>query len=259
MNSVGVEEVHQFFADWQKLSQINSSESQLEKWQQFFSEWKSFTSTTPIEKKSTKFDCEQFEKFVCAFSKPYDEYRRSGAFMNIWRITGLGKDEVKNSAVLSWMLDRTANHGQDSAILEKLMEFVESISDIGIDSETIRENNYWVKTESLPLDEIHSRVDIEVESSAFLIFIEVKISAPETSNQLERYIDLVKYKAAGKPWVVIFLTPTGRNAKDIKLHEWIIPISWKQLAVILDKYSYELNSGFMRHTFKSYADFIRDF
>ncbi len=259
MNNVGVEEIHQFFADWRQLRQRQLPESQLGRWQQFFSEWINLTSTSSNRKKTTKFDCEQFEKFVCAFAKPYDEYRRSGAFMNIWKITGLGKDELKNSAVLSWMLDRTANHGQDSAFLEKLIEFVENIRDVEIDSEIIRENNYWVKTESLPLDELHSRVDIEIESSAFLIFIEVKISASETNNQLERYLDLVKHKAAGKPWVVIFLTPTGRNAKNITLHDWIVPMSWKQLAVILDQYSYELTSGLTRHTFKSYADFIRDF
>jgi len=211
MNDVGVEAMHQFFVDWQQLHRlVQLPEIQFERWQQFFSEWKSLETTISVQEKFIKFDCGHFEEFVKAFAEPYDNYCQSGAFINIWQVAGIGKDELRNSAVLAWMLDHSADHGQGSSILERLVAMIGNIREIDLSLESIRKNNYRVKTESLPMGELHSRIDIEVEGADFLIFIEVKINAQETNDQLQRYLDLVKRKSAGRSWAIIFLTPTGR-------------------------------------------------
>lgn len=96
---------------------------------------------------------------------------------------------------------------------------------------------YWTRVETCPFGEQESRIDIEIEGPGFLIFIEVKVQAGETGNQLERYLALAAAKAAEqKRWALIFLTPTGRHAAAEKLRDKIIPFSWKQLACIVDKH-----------------------
>jgi len=86
-------------------------------------------------------------------------------------------------------------------------------------------------------------VDIEISSSNFLIFIEVKVRAPESTDQLKRYVQLVTQKAAGRPTLVIYLTPSGRPPVDSALHDTIVSLSWSRLAELVKAYASCCNSS----------------
>lgn len=241
-----------FFSAWQDLH-----EDSLVEWSDFFSRWEQLASATEEPKKKPPFDCAGLESFANAFAEPFKAYRQSGAMVNVWRAAGLGHDELRNSQVLAWVLDKFGDHGQGSAILERLVALA-SDQLVGVSPEIVSQNNYWTRLESLPFGDLASRMDIEIESTAFLIFIEVKVRAPETGNQLERYVDLAIKKAGKNPWFVIFLTPDGRKPADEKLHNQIVSLSWKQIADLLDlhKTSAQGNS-FTGRIFQQLADHFR--
>ncbi|GAC1607833.1 MAG: hypothetical protein NVS3B3_11370 [Aquirhabdus sp.] len=205
-------------------------------------------------------DYAKFDSFAEKFNILNKAYRRSGAAMNVWRAAGLGHDELRNSRVLAWMLDRDGDHGQGSIILEQLLDEVNKELDyVTVSANQIRGKKYRTKTESLPLGEQESRVDIEIEGDEFLIFIEVKIRAPESRDQLRRYLDLARHKAgANKSWLVIFLTVNGKKPMDPDLHTHIINLSWKNIANILER-PIASDDGFVlpNQIFCQFADHIR--
>jgi hypothetical protein len=234
-----IERARGFFSGWHGMhAEASEQKDKVAKWRAFFDAWRQLAAPNilPAEARPT-LDCPRFERFAQAFREPYRGYRQSGAMANFWRAAGLGYDELRNSLALAWILDRFGDHGQGSAILERLVELAGRQQPIAVTPETVRRVDYSTRTESQPLGDRESRVDIEIESPRFLIFIEVKVRAPETSDQLKRYVELARQKAAGRPSVVIFLTPDGRLPVDGELHEAIIPLSWRQVANILTAYA----------------------
>jgi hypothetical protein len=256
-----MEKANRFFAEWERIYLPPTPEDKYAEWRGFFSDWEQLApaKTAP---KILQLDCEKFTVFAEAFTKPYEEYFRSGAATNVWRVAGLGHDELRNSQVLAWILDRFGDHGQGSAVLERLVEFAGVLHPAGqpsgVTAQLVRENKYRTRIESLPLGNIESRVDIEIESAAFLIFIEVKILAPESGDQLKRYIELAHNKAGRRPSVVIFLTVDGRLPGDVDLHEKVTHLSWKQIASILNEHaSGDLGNSFSGQIFRHFADHVR--
>ncbi len=247
-----------FFTQWERLHSPPTQEDKYAEWRDFFSSWEHLAPADVAAEEKPPLDCEEFASFAQAFVKPYEDYRRSGAMVNVWQVAGLKYDELRNSQVLSWMLDRFGDHGQGAAILERLVELVGKQRPVGVSPEVVRTTHYWTRTESLPLGDQESRVDIEIESPAFLIFIEVKVRAPETNDQLKRYVELAHAKAAGRPSFVIFLTADGRVPGDVDLHEKVISLSWKQIAFILDTHaSSALGNSFSGQIFRQFADHAR--
>ena len=233
----------------------------LDEWRVFFSDWERLTPGSVVTREKPLLNCEELMLFAQAFNRSHEEYLRSGVSVNVWRAAGLGHDELRNSQVLSWILDRFGDHGQGSAILEAVVQHLSGLADkqvVGITTDMVRNNNYWTQTESLPLGDIESRVDIEIESPSFLIFIEVKVRAPETGDQLERYAQLAPKKAAGRPWTIIYLTPDGRKPDNVDLHSKVVSFSWKKVANILDTYtSRNLADSFLGRIFSQFADHAR--
>lgn len=255
---MNLEQAGGFFSEWNRLHGNPMPGGQLTEWREFFQKLKRLSPIETTAEPGPVFDCERFATFAQAFSKPFDEFRRSGASANVWRVAGLGHDELRNSQVLSWILDKFGEHGQGSAILERLVDLAEKQTVTEISAEMVRNNNYRTRTESLPLGDKDSRVDIEIESSAFLIFIEVKIRARETGDQLRRYFDIALTKAAKRPFVVIFLTPDGRIPGNEQLHGKIVSICWKQIANILATHSSgDLANDFSGYLFRQFAEHIR--
>lgn len=260
-----LEQASRFFSEWERLHSPSTAEEEFSEWREFFSRWEQLVpeEVAPPQKPCwNELICVQFESFAREFTTSYEAYRRSGAMTNIWRTVGLGHDELRNCQVLSWMLDRFGDHGQGSVVLERIVDAAckqRTVSQlVSVTAKDVRENNYWTRIESLPLGALESRVDIEIESPAFLIFIEVKIRAPETGDQLKRYVDLAREKACGRPTMVIFLTPNGRLPVNTNLHCEVSLLSWKQIASILEKYtSYDLKNSFTSHIFRQFADHAR--
>jgi hypothetical protein len=241
-----------FFSEWQDLH-----EDPFVEWSNFFSSWEQLAPVTKLPEKKPPFDCEGLESFANAFTEPFKEYRKSGAMLNVWRAAGLGSDELRNSQVLAWVLDKFGDHGQGSTFLEGLVALA-GHQLAGVSPEIVSKNNYWTRLESLPFGDLASRMDIEIESPEFLIFIEVKVRAPETGNQLERYVDLAIKKAARKPWFVIFLTTDRRKPANNSLHNKIVSLSWKDIANLLDSHNTSAHcNSFTGRIFQQLADHFR--
>ena len=232
----------------------------LDAWRSFFAAWpRPQTDAIPRIHKS-RFNSKQFAAFAPAFRQAANEHRERGTAANLWKVAGLGHDELRNSEVLAWFLNTFGEHGQGSRILEIFLAttLAQGNPEAKIQPEDVRNGPYWTNTESLPLGDMKSRVDIEIESPNFLLFIEVKIRAPETGDQLERYVDLIQRKAGNRRWQVVFLTPEGREARNLALGPHVSSISWKQfgaaIAAHLEKEALDVVPKVMlRH----YADYLQ--
>lgn len=157
--------------------------------------------------------------------------RSRGEMTDIWSVVGLGRNEVQTARVLTWLLDPRGNHGAGDAYLQAVWREIDGEGLLGFaleePSQSLREN--------YPMGDLSNRIDIELTGRNFLLFIEVKIGAPEGPAQLERYMTLAKAKAANmqRPdnsnvvnWAVLYLTlgrPTVPQSN-------FIHISWRDLA-----------------------------
>lgn len=250
-------EAAHFFTAWQQLSVTETS--LLVAWREFFQGWEEIAKHEAPLIPKPELDCLQFQFFAQEFPVPYKNYLRSGVTANIWTAAGLGHDELRNSAVLAWLLDSFGDHGQGSRILGRLLDEVDQGEGGSINQDSLRKP-YWTNTETLPLGELDSRVDIEIESPEFLIFIEVKIQASETNDQLDRYVRLAQLKATGRPSKVFFLSPNGRLPSDPTLHQQVIPVSWGQVAKLLREHvKAEIQNTFAGHIIEKFADHVMSF
>lgn len=232
----------------------------------FFDEWPHKYTQPKSPPTKIEIDAKKLEQFFIKFKEEgcpaILKMRRTGDFSNVWRAAGLKRDELRNSAVLAWLLDRHGDHGQGSAILERLLQLLPTYFpnlDKEFPNAKNAEGNYWTYTESCPLGEKENRVDIEIDGREFLLFIEVKIGAQETNKQLDRYLGIGSYKAQGRPWGVLYLTRDGhlpdRFADE---HPELVPIKWKWVASILEAYT-KGQSSFASHFIRQFADHIRTF
>lgn len=181
----------------------------------------------------------RYQEFFSQINPAIKAHFKYGYGINVWDVAGVGCDEMRNSAILSWLLDCNGSHGQGSVFLEGLLTWLSTHKQIPEQARAIlpqpgSSHNvcYWTKAESLPLGEKESRVDVEI-GGPFVLIIEVKINAAENGDQLRRYVESAKKKAAGKNWGVLFLTRKGSAPEDTSLHDSICNISWKQLNSIV--------------------------
>lgn len=174
-------------------------------------------------------DILQFQDFVQTFPAAYRQYLRSGITANPWRHAGIGRDEMRNSFVLRWLLDCFGDHGQGSSILAALLDGLKQDELVSL----VLHKPYHTRVEQRLTDDGSSRADIAINGHDFTILIEVKIDAPESGDQIKRYLDHLAALPGGKR-ALIFLTPQGRPVKDEKLKGSVSYLSWSEVADVLD-------------------------
>jgi len=216
------------------------------KWQSFFAEFRQYTSASPLQP-ARSIDPHKAETFFALFRQRYSPFVQSGGTINVWDVAGIGTDEVRNCAVLGWLLDCHGSHGQGASFLRcfldsvryapqnyssRLMRLPQAVH-VFPPYRTTLENRY--SPGCLEDGGPESRVDIVIENESFLLFIEVKIHATETGNQLERYSNILQAHACDKPCGLVFLTPTGRAARD-ESAKGIACLSWKHFADSLEAF-----------------------
>lgn len=174
-------------------------------------------------------DARQFADFAEAFPSAHARHLRSGVRANAWRSASVGKDEMRNSAVLRWLLDGFGDHGQGPDLLVALLEHLQLPELAGL----AQKAPYHARVER-PLSEAgDSRVDIFIEGTDFTVLIEAKVDAPETGDQLQRYHRYLSTLPEQRGRALIFLTPDGRPPRDVALHGDIRPLSWAALADVI--------------------------
>ncbi|OTG75448.1 hypothetical protein B9T26_05545 [Acinetobacter sp. ANC 4169] len=180
--------------------------------------------------------------------------KANGLMLNVWKTASLKTDEVRNSKVLKWFLDCYGDHGQKNAILLKFLQLLpEPFS-------KFQSENYKTIEECCPLGGQESRVDIEIDSREFLIFIEIKINAMEGQNQLQRYIDIARAKAGNRQWLIVYLTKDGKLPQRYQNNEGLFGLSW---SIVAKQFKSHTKSADMNNRgiwlLSQFADHIKSF
>lgn len=187
--------------------------------------------------------------------------RRRGDAINVWEVSHLGRDELRNSKLLAWLLDRHGSHGQGPDLLAALLDRIARHMNGPLGKQAIA-LPYRTGVESCPLGEKDDRVDIEIDGDGLLLFIEVKIDAPETARQLDRYLNIAKVKARGRPWGLVYLTRHGQlpaRYTGSRAHPGLIPVDWPAMAEIIERHTETLPDCFARAVLRQYAAHVRAF
>lgn len=156
-----------------------------------------------------------------------EQAARTGELVNVWNIRR--HHEMDYSAVLAWLLDSQADHGQGDAFLRGLLCLVRTLFP---DREDVcalpLQERYEVFTE-WPLGQ-SGRAELFLRSASADIIVEVKIYAPEHGEQLtgyQRWLD--GRKKTGRRGACLFLTPEVRAGQSASA----LPLSWKQTGMTL--------------------------
>lgn len=182
-----------------------------------------------VEPKSALVDTDKLDVFLKSLEQPLQIAKQSGWLCDPWQVAGLKRDEVRNSRVLSWLLNPRGSHGFGDKLLVALLAEIKLPSFPLMVSPSCR-----VQEEQCPDGDQSNRVDIEINDANFYLLIEVKIQASEGEQQLARYGDIAAKRAGSKPWGMIYLTTRGNQSKSAgKWIDKVIPMSWQQLAHIL--------------------------
>lgn len=227
----------------------------------FFAEYSSVrvpSSPQKHAKPATPIDIEKLDGLLHNLESVMPDARKGAFLCDPWEVACLGRDEVRNSAVLAWLLNPRGSHGIGDKALIALLNALNFPTDTG--------KYCYVRTESNPTGEIENRVDIEIDSEKFYLVIEVKIYALEGDKQVERYCNTLENLSERRkvPWALIFLTRNGDLPKTAgKFNNsiyisssnklpmtWerfgkIYPMSWKQLAITLQN---ELKPAFEKES-----------
>lgn len=249
-----------FFSDFDSLTKSAPLEQFLAL---FFDSFREFRKTRGINKPIAKTSCINYEKLASWLNdlrSPLIESRKGAFHCKPWDLAGLNRDEVRNSAVLAWLLNPKGSHGLGkialTPVLQKLHDKLPDKFPVVIDGYCS------VRTEYNPDGDISNRVDIVIDSSNFYLIIEVKINAWEGKYQIKRYADIATKQAGQRPWAIVFLTPSGRDAETAEDYSntHVLPLSWYELAKSIQNQSKDIlndqsNGGqaiMARHLVKHY-------
>jgi hypothetical protein len=147
-------------------------------------------------------DLERIRNFIATFERLPRRARE-----NVFALLKIGKDEVRHSGVLAWLLDPRGSHGQGVSFLRAFTE----VCRLEVESEALQ--RCQSRTEVSGQEAV---IDVAVYSPGeLLIYIEHKIDSPEGPRQIDReFADMRRHGAAlgvcGTRQTAVFLSPQGR-------------------------------------------------
>ena len=228
-----------FFADFATLRASDRERYISAYWELFFTQFAEFRHIQ-LPQSRAPLPISDWENFLACFANEHSAYRQQGKAVDIWKLVGLGRDELRNCSILSWLLNCHGSHGQGTVFLQALL-LCASSGQKHFDLELV--HDYRVTVEEIHEEyepnnaKQRSRVDIVLEGPTFLLLIEVKVTSGETDNQLERYLRIGRTRAGVRPWCLVYLTLDGRPPKDATLKDELICVRWR-----------DLGYAFLRHT-----------
>lgn len=96
-------------------------------WRDFFNDFKKRDLIAPVFEPPPAIDIGAAKSFFTQYKHEYASFWKDGGAINVWEAAGLKRDEVRNTAVLSWLLDCHGSHGQGSLFLECFLESLKGI------------------------------------------------------------------------------------------------------------------------------------
>jgi len=196
-----------------------------------------------------------FRAFFPGYDEALERWRKQqedkADDFNLLAVMNLTGKELLHSRILAWLLDwdmtSLGTHAQGSLGFRFFLE------EFGLPVK-YAEGTYRVRREERG-DE--SRIDVEVaERRKFVIHIENKIGAGEGDDQTNREwrdlqeraesLDCTEYHA-------LYLTPNGMKPSNANFH----PISWRQVATVLDRFAAEVKPKDVSLFAQHYAKVLR--
>lgn len=171
-------------------------------------------------------DKSRLETMLRILRPPLAEARRRGDAIDVWAVAGLGRDEVRTSRVLAWLLNPRASHGAGDAYLAEIWRIARAVPGLAATLNFPLADVRSVTRENYPLGNNDNRVDIEIIGAEFLLIVEVKIDTFESKpNQIESYAELAvrKAKSLGKKhWGIIYISQTdgGEKVPNVLCLRW---------------------------------------
>lgn len=178
---------------------------------------------------------------------------------NPWRMAGIGRYEVRNSAVLGNLFDRAVSPVAGPSFLAHFLDIVRLANNATNLPAIVATSEYRIFIEHCPTGRQTERVDLTIEGEHFLIGIEIKIDAGEGPNQLDRYLEVIRERAALRnhtSWHVIYLSPRPSGRKGDVLES-----SWAHIGRAAEQTGRELEGSNFRAAWllHCFADHVRDF
>lgn len=200
----------------------------------FFHQWPKNIEWTREKNRTININTAELTEFLSQLSEPLKVVQHRSLSFDPWEVAGLGRKEVRNTAVLAWLLDPEGTHGFGRLPLQAFLRAIRhNRNDIPEDY-----LHYCrVQVETNPTGDNTNRVDIEIDADNFFLLIEVKIDACEQPEQVARYCSDARLHAMSRPWAVLFLTPRGGKPLTYGLDfkpEDVPCISWRHLATVLE-------------------------
>ncbi len=199
-------------------------------------------------------DSHALEQFFKSFADRMHDFHEFGGQLNVFEICSLGRDELRNCAVLACLLDENGSHGLGRGFLEAMLGQCEGAPIISAKALT---QGYAVQTEFCPNADNANRVDIVCDGNAFILYIEVKIDSYEHGSQTERYFEKLRNANPGLEKALVFISP-HTPPEFGKAHF----IRWGECADVLERLAAEKlqnNATLVTGILQQYADFIRKF
>lgn len=214
-----------FLAEYRAMRHLREQEPGLALFLRDYRELRASLAASPQATRRPAADPAVLAGFLEALRSCCARWRQTDRISNIWAIAGLKRNEVRTTAALAWWLDPTGEHGFGNAILREVLAALGNcrLSGLSVDAP------YRVRTEYCAFGEAADRVDIAIDGPDFLLFIEVKIDAPEGPNQLDRYVRKAREfaQAIGKPIVAVLYL---NDATPSVLPDGVVPLRWPAIA-----------------------------
>ena len=214
------------------------SGSDIAQWQDFFRDFTRLAQSGAMSSdKCSSLSPNAVSTFFSAFTSIYGSDCVQGRMVDVWEAAGIGTDELRNSAILAWLLDCHGSHGQGASFLREFLACLPGWDrrEIAADYHTRVESSYDEGEPDAP--QKRSRVDIEVDGPSFLLLLEIKIHAGETNNQLERYCRIGESRKGNRPWALVFVTPDGRPPADTALYAQVYCLSWQTVGCAIARHA----------------------
>ncbi len=187
------------------------------------------------------------------FEARWAQYRESRAAeapgLNIWDVANLGRDEVRNCRVLSWLLDPQGSHFQGSRFLNCFLAAAGEAPLAPGEEEAVRVRpEVWVGEDS--------RVDLRIETDQRCIWVEAKIQAAECFSQIGRYSALAEIGLGRRRFAGRLLTVGGSSGESVG--HGFRRMVWKDVAIALRQFSSGAANPFVARLADQYGDYLRN-
>lgn len=233
VRSPSLERVAQFLGELKRVlhPQVKTPQARSTRLSELFDAIAGFRRETVLARSAPQrtIDMTRFLSFLADLRTGLTASRHDGSLLNVWTVAGLKRNEVRTSAVLAWILDCNGSHGFGSDVLVALLKSLRQKTDLAQLKQAMLGSHYRVSVEHSSFGERDNRVDLAIDGANCVIFIEIKIDAPEGADQLSRYTALARRKAMAlrkDVFLVLYLNKT----RPLDPPNGLVWMQWRDVA-----------------------------